>query len=86
MNANVNILNWFEISVSDTARAKAFYENVFDIKMETMDMMGMKVLTGIMVNGHGGHCSYDEHDGQLSIMIMTVMTEIMGMTGIMSNI
>ena len=41
MNGSVNILNWFEISVSDTARAKKFYETVFDIKMESMDMMGM---------------------------------------------
>ncbi len=41
MNANVNALNWFEISVSDTPRAKKFYETVFDIKMESSDMMGM---------------------------------------------
>ena len=41
MDGSVNILNWFEISVSDTARAKKFYETVFDIKMESSDMMGM---------------------------------------------
>ena len=43
MNEKVNILNWFEISVTDTARAKKFYETVFSIKMETQEMMGMKM-------------------------------------------
>ena len=43
MNASVNALNWFEISVSDIARATKFYETVFDIKMEHMEMMGMKM-------------------------------------------
>ena len=33
MDATVNILNWFEVSVADLARAKAFYETVFDIQM-----------------------------------------------------
>ncbi|HWD89553.1 MAG TPA: VOC family protein [Mucilaginibacter sp.] len=43
MDASANILNWFEISVSDIARAKKFYETIFDIRMEEMDMMGMKM-------------------------------------------
>ena len=43
MNETTNALNWFEISVSDIARAKKFYEAVFDVKMEDMDMMGMKM-------------------------------------------
>jgi len=43
MNEKVNILNWFEISVTDTARAKKFYETVFSVKMETQEMMGMKM-------------------------------------------
>ncbi|TWI95909.1 hypothetical protein JN11_04184 [Mucilaginibacter frigoritolerans] len=43
MDASVNILNWFEISVNDIARAKKFYEAVFDIKMEDSEMMGMKM-------------------------------------------
>jgi uncharacterized protein len=33
--AEVNAINWFEIPVSDFARAKAFYEAVFDIEMAT---------------------------------------------------
>jgi len=43
MDATTNALNWFEISVSDIARAKKFYEEVFSIKMEEMEMMGMKM-------------------------------------------
>ena len=34
MDSSENILNWFEISVSDIARAKKFYETIFSIKME----------------------------------------------------
>lgn len=43
MDATVNILNWFEISVNDMARAKKFYETVFSIKMDQQEMMGMKM-------------------------------------------
>ena len=43
MDGNANILNWFEISVSDIARAKKFYETVFSIKMEQQEMMGMQM-------------------------------------------
>lgn len=43
MDGSENVLNWFEISVSDIARAKEFYETIFSIQMEEMDMMGMKM-------------------------------------------
>ncbi|MFI5161011.1 MAG: VOC family protein [Sphingobacteriales bacterium] len=43
MDASVNILNWFEISVSDIGRAKKFYETIFSIQLEAVDMMGMKM-------------------------------------------
>ena len=43
MDSNANALNWFEISVSDMARAKKFYETVFDVKMDEQEMMGMKM-------------------------------------------
>ena len=43
MDASSNTLNWFEISVSDIARAKKFYETIFSIQMEEMEMMGMKM-------------------------------------------
>jgi len=38
-----NALNWFEISVTDIARAKKFYEAIFSIEMQEQDMMGMKM-------------------------------------------
>ena len=53
MNANDNVLNWFEISVSDIDRAKAFYEAIFDIKMDVSDMMGMKMAFFPFMPGSG---------------------------------
>lgn len=41
MTTKENTLNWFEISVTDINRAKKFYETVFDISMQTQNMMGM---------------------------------------------
>jgi hypothetical protein len=41
MTSQENSLNWFEISVSNMDRAKAFYENAFNIQMPTETMMGM---------------------------------------------
>ena len=43
MTADVNSINWFEISVADIKRAQKFYETVFGIKMDTQEMMGMKM-------------------------------------------
>jgi predicted enzyme related to lactoylglutathione lyase len=43
MDGSVNILNWFEISVSDIARAKKFYETIFSTQLQEMEMMGMKM-------------------------------------------
>lgn len=44
MDAKVNSLNWFEISVGDIARAKKFYETIFSIDMgDTTEMMGMQM-------------------------------------------
>lgn len=53
MDGSVNIINWFEVSVSDMARAKKFYEAVFSIKLEQMDMMGMKMAMFPMENMNG---------------------------------
>jgi len=44
LGPGTNALNWFEIPVTDVARAQKFYEKVFDIQMETMDMMGMQMV------------------------------------------
>jgi predicted enzyme related to lactoylglutathione lyase len=35
INAETNILTWFEIPVLDTERAKKFYEDILDITMTT---------------------------------------------------
>ena len=43
MDSSVNILNWFEVSVSDITRAKKFYETIFSVTMEEQEMMGMKM-------------------------------------------
>ncbi|HEY5325802.1 MAG TPA: VOC family protein [Mucilaginibacter sp.] len=43
MDSNANALNWFEISVSDMARAKKFYEDIFSITLDETEMMGMKM-------------------------------------------
>ncbi len=43
MTAKENSVNWFDISVSDMARAKKFYETVFGIQMEQSNMMGMEM-------------------------------------------
>ena len=56
MDSSANILNWFEISVSDIARAKNFYETIFSVTLEEMDMMGMKMAT----------FPYDPMSGKLS--------------------
>jgi len=37
-----NALNWFEIPVNDTARAKKFYETVFAIQMDTQEIRDME--------------------------------------------
>jgi len=42
MSSATNSLNWFEIPVTDISRAKNFYENIFGIKMEEMEMPNMK--------------------------------------------
>jgi predicted enzyme related to lactoylglutathione lyase len=45
MDSTTNSLNWFEIPAVDISRAKAFYEKVFDVKMNDMgEMMGMKMV------------------------------------------
>jgi predicted enzyme related to lactoylglutathione lyase len=41
MSSATNAINWFEIPVTDVARAKKFYEQIFEIKMEEMEAPGM---------------------------------------------
>lgn len=35
-----NMINWFEIPVTDYERAKKFYETILDCKIETQEMTG----------------------------------------------
>jgi predicted enzyme related to lactoylglutathione lyase len=53
MDKTTNSLNWFEIPVSDMARAKHFYQVIFSIHMDEMDMMGMKMAGFPGENGSG---------------------------------
>ena len=43
MDQTTNALNWFEIPVTDMQRAKHFYQVIFGIHMEDMDMPGMQM-------------------------------------------
>ena len=44
MDKTTNSLNWFEVPAIDIARAKKFYETIFNIQMMDMpEMMGMKM-------------------------------------------
>ncbi len=43
LSEHTNALNWFEIPVADTARAKAFYEDILDVALNTVDMAGMEM-------------------------------------------
>jgi predicted enzyme related to lactoylglutathione lyase len=38
-----NAISWFEIPVTDIDRGQRFYEAIFDITMQRMDMPGMKM-------------------------------------------
>lgn len=43
MNQETNALNWFEIPVTDMTRAKHFYQVVFSIHMEDMNMSNVEM-------------------------------------------
>lgn len=37
-DATTNVINWFEIPVTDTKRAKRFYETILDLEMQTLSL------------------------------------------------
>ncbi|MDP4264442.1 MAG: VOC family protein [Bacteroidota bacterium] len=43
MDATTNSLNWFEIPVTDMQRAKHFYQVIFSLHMNEMEMPGIKM-------------------------------------------
>ena len=53
MNSNTNSLNWFEIPATDIKRAKKFYEAVFNVTMEELDMEGTKMAMFPLQPGNG---------------------------------
>jgi uncharacterized protein len=40
-----NPVGWFEIYVDDMARAQRFYENVFELKLQALDIPLIKMMT-----------------------------------------
>lgn len=38
-----NMINWFEIAVTDFDRARKFYETIFDIQMSVTEIQGYKM-------------------------------------------
>jgi len=56
MNPNRNPVGWFEIYVQDMERARAFYENTFQFKMETLEAPpGMPItMTAFPAQGDSG--------------------------------
>ena len=56
MDNSTNALNWFEIATDDLARAQKFYEAVFKIEMEAMDLdqIQMRMFPGEGANGKVG--------------------------------
>jgi predicted enzyme related to lactoylglutathione lyase len=42
MSSATNSINWFEIPALDISRAKKFYESIFEINMEEMEIPNMK--------------------------------------------
>ena len=43
MNKDTNSLNWFEIPVTDMARAKHFYQVIFSMHMDEHETMNMQM-------------------------------------------
>ena len=53
MNKDVNCLNWFEIPVTDLARAKHFYQVIFGIHMDELSMGPIDMAFFPSTNGNG---------------------------------
>jgi predicted enzyme related to lactoylglutathione lyase len=43
MDMHSNVINWFEIAVSDIERATKFYETIFSVKMEPWEGPDLKM-------------------------------------------
>lgn len=62
MESVKDAISWFEIPVTDFARAKKFYERIFDYEMPEMDMgpVKMGVFPSDRDNGVGGAICFGE--------------------------
>ena len=62
MESVKDAISWFEIPVSDFARAKTFYQAIFDFEMPEMDMGSVKMgmLLSDQENGVGGAICFGE--------------------------
>lgn len=49
-----NPVSWFELYVNDMARARAFYETVFDVTLEQLPVEGMEYWSFPMEDGRYG--------------------------------
>jgi uncharacterized protein len=54
LSKDTNALNWFEIPASDLKRAKDFYEKIFEIEMEEMEMGETKMAMFPTEMSHSG--------------------------------
>lgn len=65
MNSDTNSLNWFEIPATDIKRAKTFYETVFGITMDEMEMYCAKMaffpMKGASGKANGALCESTMH-------------------------
>jgi uncharacterized protein len=53
MNNDTNAINWFEIPVSNMQRAKHFYQVIFSIHLEEVNMMDIQMAMFPMSAGNG---------------------------------
>lgn len=68
-----NMIAWFEIPANDVARAKQFYEKLFEIEMVDLDMgegLEMAMFPGDQTSVSGAICKYQDwyvpsHQGPL---------------------
>lgn len=49
-----HVVNWFEIPVKDLGRAVTFYEKVFEVKLSTEEMAGVKMAMFPFMQGAPG--------------------------------
>ena len=54
----MNPVGWFEIYVDDIEKAKSFYQDVFQVKLETLTNPGIESTSGLEMWGFPGNNEY----------------------------